>query len=87
MTAKAAISPRAGRQNSIGQQANDPSLCPAGAYRRQAAEQLRRAQQDNYMHCHRNTGKGGLYANWMVRHGVPAVTFGAGHNEPHAIDE
>src|SRR6476646_6339550 len=25
---------------------------------------------------------GGLDANWMVRHGVPTVTFGAGQNEP-----
>jgi tripeptide aminopeptidase len=30
---------------------------------------------------------GGLDANWMIRHGVPTVTFGAGQNEPHTIDE
>jgi tripeptide aminopeptidase len=30
---------------------------------------------------------GGLDANWMVRHGVPTVTFGAGQNEVHTIDE
>jgi tripeptide aminopeptidase len=30
---------------------------------------------------------GGLDANWLVRHGVPTVTFGAGQNEPHTIDE
>jgi tripeptide aminopeptidase len=30
---------------------------------------------------------GGLDANWMVRHGVPTVTFGAGQNDPHAIAE
>src|SRR6201988_3109697 len=30
---------------------------------------------------------GGLDANWMVRHGVPTVPFGAGKNEPHTIDE
>ena len=30
---------------------------------------------------------GGLDANWMVRHGFPTVTFGAGQNEPHTIDE
>jgi tripeptide aminopeptidase len=30
---------------------------------------------------------GGLDANWMVRHGVSTVTFGAGQNEPHTIDE
>lgn len=32
-------------------------------------------------------GNGGLDANWMVRHGVPTVTFGTGQNEPHTIDE
>ena len=30
---------------------------------------------------------GGLDANWMVRHRVPTVTFGAGQNEAHTIDE
>jgi tripeptide aminopeptidase len=30
---------------------------------------------------------GGLDANWMVRHGIPTVTFGAGQNEPHTVDE
>ena len=30
---------------------------------------------------------GGLDANWMNRHGVPTVTFGAGQNEVHTIDE
>ena len=30
---------------------------------------------------------GGLDANWLVRHGVPTVTFGAGQNEPHTVDE
>ena len=30
---------------------------------------------------------GGLDANWMVRHGVPTVTFGAGQNEAHTVDE
>jgi tripeptide aminopeptidase len=30
---------------------------------------------------------GGLDANWMVRHGVPTVTFGAGQNNPHTLDE
>ncbi|WP_315705410.1 MULTISPECIES: M20/M25/M40 family metallo-hydrolase [unclassified Bradyrhizobium] len=32
-------------------------------------------------------GNGGLDANWMVRHGVPTVTFGTGQNEPHTTDE
>jgi tripeptide aminopeptidase len=30
---------------------------------------------------------GGLDANWLVRHGVPTVTFGAGQNEVHTVDE
>ncbi len=33
------------------------------------------------------TANGGLDANWMVRHGIPTVTFGAGQNDPHTIDE
>jgi tripeptide aminopeptidase len=33
------------------------------------------------------TANGGLDANWMVRHGIPTVTFGAGQNEPHTVDE
>jgi len=32
-------------------------------------------------------GNGELDANWIVHHGVPPVTFGAGHNEPHTTDE
>jgi tripeptide aminopeptidase len=30
---------------------------------------------------------GGLDANWLVRHGVPCVTFGAGQNKPHTVEE
>jgi tripeptide aminopeptidase len=30
---------------------------------------------------------GGLDANWLVRHGIPTVTFGAGQNEAHTVDE
>lgn len=30
---------------------------------------------------------GGLDANWMVRHGIPTVTFGAGQNKIHTVDE
>lgn len=30
---------------------------------------------------------GGLDANWIVRHGVPTVTLGAGQNEIHTVDE
>jgi tripeptide aminopeptidase len=30
---------------------------------------------------------GGLDANWLVRHGIPTITFGAGQNEIHAVGE
>ena len=30
---------------------------------------------------------GGLDANWMVRHGIPTVTFGAGQNNIHMVGE
>jgi len=30
---------------------------------------------------------GGLDANWMVKHGIPTVTFGAGQNEIHTVQE
>jgi tripeptide aminopeptidase len=32
-------------------------------------------------------GNGGLDANWLVRHGVPTVTFGAGQNAIHTVEE
>ena len=30
---------------------------------------------------------GGLDANWLVRHGIPTVTVGAGQNNIHTVDE
>lgn len=30
---------------------------------------------------------GGLDANWIVRHGIPTVTLGAGQNEIHTVKE
>lgn len=30
---------------------------------------------------------GGLDANWLVKHGIPTVTIGAGQNQAHTIDE
>jgi tripeptide aminopeptidase len=32
-------------------------------------------------------GNGGLDANWTVRHGIPTITFGAGQNNVHTIEE
>ena len=33
------------------------------------------------------TSNGGLDANWLVRHGIPTVTFGAGQNAIHSVEE
>ncbi|MEZ5818445.1 MAG: M20/M25/M40 family metallo-hydrolase [Hyphomicrobiaceae bacterium] len=33
------------------------------------------------------SANGGLDANWLVRHGLPTVTFGAGQVDPHTVDE
>ncbi|HMF11475.1 MAG TPA: M20/M25/M40 family metallo-hydrolase, partial [Gemmataceae bacterium] len=30
---------------------------------------------------------GGLDANWLVRHGIPTITFGAGQRNVHTIEE
>src|SRR5579884_4314378 len=32
-------------------------------------------------------GNGGLDANWLVKHRIPTVTFGAGQNEIHTVGE
>jgi tripeptide aminopeptidase len=36
---------------------------------------------------HLRVTNGGLDANWLVRHGIPTVTFGAGQNNVHTIEE
>jgi tripeptide aminopeptidase len=33
------------------------------------------------------TTNGGLDANWMVRHGIPTITFGAGQRDVHTVAE
>jgi tripeptide aminopeptidase len=33
------------------------------------------------------TSNGGLDANWLVKHGIPTITFGAGQHNIHTIDE
>ena len=33
------------------------------------------------------SSNGGLDANWLVRHGIPTVTFGAGQNAIHTVEE
>jgi tripeptide aminopeptidase len=32
-------------------------------------------------------GNGGLDANWLVRHGIPTITIGAGQNNIHTVEE
>ena len=34
-----------------------------------------------------STSNGGLDANWLVRLGIPAITFGAGQNDVHTTGE
>jgi tripeptide aminopeptidase len=36
---------------------------------------------------HAKVTNGGLDANWMVKHGIPTVTMGAGQNEIHTVKE
>src|SRR6185436_7963315 len=33
------------------------------------------------------TTNGGLDANWLVRHGIPTITFGAGQRQVHTVEE
>lgn len=33
------------------------------------------------------TSNGGLDANWLVRHGIPTITFGAGQRNVHTVEE
>ncbi len=47
---------------------------------------------DGWFTSHHSTSSvrasnGGLDANWMVRDGIPTVTFGTGQRELHTIDE
>jgi tripeptide aminopeptidase len=39
------------------------------------------------MHPVVRISNGGLDANWLVRHGIPTVTFGAGQNNIHMVGE
>lgn len=32
-------------------------------------------------------GRGGLDSNWIVQHGIPSITFGAGQHEIHTVSE
>ena len=76
----------------------DPSAAPAisgltvTAGTLQNVKLTRLFTQDEIKQVRQNAAKlrssnGGLDANWLVRHGIPTVTSGAGQNEPHTIDE
>jgi tripeptide aminopeptidase len=53
---------------------------PAVAHARKAAESIG-------LQPYTVLSNGGLDANWLVKHGVPTVTFGAGQAEIHTVDE
>jgi tripeptide aminopeptidase len=50
---------------------------------RQALAAAERAGWDAVL----RTSNGGLDANWMTRHGIPTITFGAGQNNIHTVGE
>jgi tripeptide aminopeptidase len=47
----------------------------------------RKAAQSIGLQPYTVASNGGLDANWLVKHGVPTVTFGAGQAEIHTVDE
>ncbi len=52
-----------------------------------AVEHARRAVESIGLTPNLKFSNGGLDANWLVRHGVPTVTIGAGQYEIHTIKE
>lgn len=58
-------------------------LKPAEAVVRRAEDAARAAGMTPSLRI----GNGGLDANWLVRHKVPTVTFGAGQNNIHTTEE
>lgn len=52
-----------------------------------AVVRARRAAEAIGLEPHTELSSGGLDANWLVEHGIPTVTFGAGQAEIHTLDE
>jgi tripeptide aminopeptidase len=52
-----------------------------------AVRHAKRAAEAIGLEPHTVLSNGGLDANWLVKHGVPTVTFGAGQAEIHTVDE
>ena len=60
-----------------------------GLYKTQAEaeERAKKAAQAMGLEPVTMVSAGGLDANWLVKHGVPTVTFGAGQAEIHTVNE
>jgi tripeptide aminopeptidase len=52
-----------------------------------AVRHAKRAAESIGMKPNAVYSNGGLDANWLVKHGLPTVTFGAGQNEVHTVKE
>ena len=71
---------------------HDPAPNDAGVAGEAPLDEAR-AQQNHVRPAHLIFGRvevaanGGLDANWIVRHGIPTITFGAGQNDIHTIKE
>lgn len=61
-----------------------PFSIPADA---PAVQRAKRAAERIGIVAQTMSSKGGLDANWLVKHGVPTVTFGAGQAEIHTVNE
>jgi tripeptide aminopeptidase len=59
---------------------NLPDDAPAVRHAKRAAESIGMTLTTVF-------SNGGLDANWLVKHGLPTVTFGAGQNEVHTVKE
>ncbi|MCA3414429.1 MAG: M20/M25/M40 family metallo-hydrolase, partial [Roseomonas sp.] len=52
-----------------------------------AVQRAKKAAQSMGLEPVTMVSAGGLDANWLVKHGVPTVTFGAGQAEIHTVHE
>ncbi|MCI0676247.1 MAG: M20/M25/M40 family metallo-hydrolase [Phycisphaerales bacterium] len=57
-----------------------PDDAPAVVHAKHAAESIGLKPTTQFSH-------GGLDSNWLARHGLPSVTFGAGQHEIHTVKE
>ena len=52
-----------------------------------AVKHAKKAAESIGLKPHTELSNGGLDANWLVKHGVPTVTFGSGQAEIHTVKE